>query len=74
MPSVAAWDTERTKKIHLINTWLNGWCHHRNFGFFNHGAVFLAPVLMAADGSHLSQRGKDLLAQELAGLLERALN
>jgi len=29
---------------------------------------------MAAEGSHLSERGKWILAQELAGLTERALN
>lgn len=33
-----------------------------------------APGLMAANASHLSQRGKWILAQELAGLVERALN
>jgi len=44
------------------------------FFYFYHGAVYLAPGLMAADVSHLSQRGKRILAQELAGLFERALN
>jgi len=38
--------------------WLRGWCHHRNFGFFNPGAVYSAPGLMAVDGSHLSQKGE----------------
>jgi len=37
-------------------------------------AVYLAPGLMAVDGSHLSQRGKQTLAQELAGLIGRTLN
>jgi len=36
--------------------------------------VYLVPGLMAADESHLSQRGKQILAQELAGLFERVLN
>jgi len=31
-------------------------------------------VLVAADGSHFSERGKRILAQELVGLVERALN
>ena len=31
-------------------------------------------VPVTADGSHLSQRGKQTLAQVLAGLIERALN
>ena len=42
--------------------------------FFDCGKVYLTPGLMAADGSHLSQRGKWTLAQELAGLIERTLN
>jgi len=74
IPAVAGRDTERSRKTHLINTWLRGWCKHKNFGYFNHGMVYSAPGLMAVDGSHLSQRGKWILAQELAGLVERALN
>ena len=58
----------------LINTWLRGWCKHKNLGFFDHGAVYSAPGLRSADGYHLSQRGKRILAQELAGLAERSLN
>ena len=73
IPAVAGRGTERTRKAHLINTWLRGWCQHRNVGFFDHGALYSAPGLMAADGS-LSLRGKRILAQELAGLVERALN
>jgi len=42
-------------------------------GFFDHGTVYSAPGLMAADGAHLPQRGKGILAQELAGLVEGAL-
>jgi len=43
VPSVAGRDTERTRKSHLINTWLRGWCCCRNFGFFDHRAVYSAP-------------------------------
>ena len=64
IPSVAEKDTERSRKSHLINTWLKDWCKCKNLFyfiiiiFFNHGAVYLAPDLMAGDGSHLSQRRK----------------
>ncbi|KAI6057860.1 ATP synthase subunit epsilon, mitochondrial [Aix galericulata] len=44
-----------------------------DLGFFDHGALYSAPGLMAADGS-LSFRGKRILGQELAGLIERDLN
>ncbi|XP_066858120.1 uncharacterized protein [Anser cygnoides] len=74
VPSVAGNGTERTRKAHLINTWLRDCCHHRNFGFFDHGALYLAPGLIAADASPLSPSGKWILAQELAGLIERVLN
>ena len=37
-------------------------------------AVYLAPGLMAVDGSCLSLRGKQILAQDLAELVEKALN
>ena len=73
IPAVAGSGTERTRKAHLINMWLRGWCQHRNFVFFDRGALYSAPSLMATDGS-LSLWGKWILAQELAGLIERALN
>ena len=73
MPSVAQRDTERTRESHLINMWLRGWWHHRNFSFYDHGVVYSAPGLMAVDGCPLSQREKGILAQQLAGLIERGL-
>jgi len=36
--------------------------------------AFLTTGLLAPDGIHLSQRGKRVFAQELAGLIDRALN
>ena len=73
--SVAGKGTERIQKTHLLNKWLRGWCKHRNFGFFfDHGAICSAPGMMAAGGSSLSLRGKRILAEELAGLIERSLN
>jgi len=73
VPTLTGRGTERTTKAHLLNTWLRGWCLRRNLGFFDHGAVYSAPGLVAVDGS-LSFRGKRILGQELAGLIERALN
>jgi len=40
---------------------------------FDHGSVYM-PDLLATDGVHLSQKGKRILAQEIAGLIDRALN
>jgi len=75
IPSVAGKDTERIQKHHLIKKWLRGRCKQGNFGFFfDHGAIYLAPGMMAADGSSLSPRGERILAEELAGLIERSLN
>ena len=74
IPTVAGKDNAITRKTHCINTWLRGWCKRKNLGFFDHGAVYSAPGMRSADGYHLSQRGKRILAQELAGLVERSLN
>jgi len=74
IPSVAGKNTERGRKPHLVNRWLRDWCHWWNCGFFDHGEVQMAQDLLATDGVQLSQRGKRILAHELAGLMERALN
>ncbi|KFW72624.1 hypothetical protein AS28_04863, partial [Pygoscelis adeliae] len=74
IPTVAGKHTERNRRTHLINTWLRGWCRRRNFGFLDHGEVYTAPGLLATDGVQLSRRGKRVIAHELAGLIERALN
>ena len=74
IPTVAGIDNAITRKTHRINTWLRGWCKCKNLRFFDHGVVYLASGLKSADGYHLSQRGKRILAQELAGLVERSLN
>ena len=75
--SVAGRDSERSRKTLLINTWLRDWCNLKNFGFvffFDCEAVYSAPGLMSPNGFHQSQREKQILAQELTGLIERALN
>jgi len=74
IPSVAGKNTERDRKTHLINRWLRDWCCRWNFGFFDHGEVYMAQGLLATDGVRLSQRGKRILAHELVGLIKRALN
>ena len=42
--------------------------------FFDHGTTYTAPSLLASNGNQLSQTGKRIFAQELAGLIDRALN
>ena len=74
IPSVAGRDTERYQKTHLINKWLKSWCKSRDFGFFDHGETYSAPGMMAANESSLSLRGRRILAEELAGLIDRSLN
>jgi len=74
IPSVAEKIIERDRRTHLINRWLRDWCHQWNFGFFDHGEVYTALGLLVTDGVQLSQRGKRILAHELAGLIERTLN
>jgi len=41
---------------------------------FDNGLAYTAPGLLTLDGIHLSQRGKRIFAQELAGLIGRVLN
>ena len=65
-------DTEWARKTQVMNKWLRGWCCHMNFGLFDHGVIYSAPGLMAADGCHFRLRGKRIVAQELAWLIERA--
>jgi len=74
IPSVAGKSTERDRKTHLINRWLRDWCHWWNFGFFDHGEVYMAQGVLVTDGVQLFQRGTRILAHKLAGLIERALN
>ena len=35
----------------LISKWRRGWCKQKNFGFFDHGVIYSAPGMMAADGN-----------------------
>ena len=74
IPLRAVRDTEWAWKAQVMNNWLRDWCRGRNFGFFDHGAVYSTPDLLSMDGAHLSQRGRRILVQEPAGLIERALN
>jgi len=74
IPPVAGEDEGRNRRSQQINTWLQAWCHSQNLGFFDDKSVYMAPGLLATDGVYLSQKGKRILAQELAGLIDRALN
>ena len=67
-PMVSGKGTGRIQKTQLLNRWLKSWCRHMNFGFFDHGTIYTALGMMAADASSLSLRGKRILAEELAGL------
>jgi len=73
IPLVAS-DIGRNRWIQSINTWLHGWCHQQNSGFFNNEMVYTAPGLLLLDGIVLSQRRKGVCAHELVGLIHRALN
>ena len=74
IPSVVGMDEEEYRRTQQMNLWLQDWCYHQGFRFFNHGLVNRTPDLLALYGMHLSQRGKRILGQELAGLIDRALN
>jgi len=71
---VAGNDEGRNRKTQQINTTLRDWCHWQNLGFFDHKSVYMMSGLLATDGAHLSQRGKRIFAQVLAGLTETAVN
>ena len=47
-------DSDRNSRIVSINTWLRGWCHHKNFEFFGYRKPYMAPGLLASDRIHLS--------------------
>lgn len=57
-----------------INTRPHGWSHHQNFVFYANRLAHMAPGLQAPAGFHLSQRGKKILGEKLAGLICRTLN
>jgi len=64
-------DIGRNRQTKSINTWLCGCCHHCDTVLFNNVMAYMAPGLMVSNGSHLSQRGNRLFAQELAGRIDR---
>lgn len=70
-------NTEKKKKNRqscMINKCLIGWCHQQNFQVFDLGELYMALSLLATDGAHLSQRGRNILAREFTGLIRMALN
>ncbi|RMC19301.1 hypothetical protein DUI87_03908 [Hirundo rustica rustica] len=73
VPFVAEKNDERSRRTHIINKWLEGWCHQQDFGFFDHGASFMAPALLEPDGIHLSVKGRRFLAHEFPPPLEEGV-
>ena len=72
---VAGSDIGRNRWTQSINNiWLRRWCHRYSFGVLDNGMAYRAPGLLKSDGIHLSQRGERVFAQELAWLMDRALN
>lgn len=51
-----------------VNGWVSCWCQQKNLGFVDNGRIYLIPLLTSYE-MHLSQRGKGVLAQELAWLV-----
>ncbi|XP_054044411.1 uncharacterized protein LOC128904316 isoform X1 [Rissa tridactyla] len=74
IPSVAILNEEINRKRHQVNWWLWDWWYRQGFGFFDHRLLYESPDLLVAGGTHLSQKGKRILGQELARLIDRALN
>lgn len=71
---VAGNDGARNRKVMQMNTWLQDGCKQQHFVVFDHGSVYTTLSLLATSGVHLYQKGKGILAQDSAGLIERALN
>ncbi|PKU45858.1 hypothetical protein llap_3859 [Limosa lapponica baueri] len=74
IPPLAGIEEGINRKSQQINSWLRGWCNRQNFGFLDHGMIYRTPGLLATGGASLTQSGRRILGQELAGLIERALN
>lgn len=56
IPSVVVREIERSRRNHLIAKSLKGWCDRRNFGSYDHGAVYSVPSLLVADATHLDKK------------------
>lgn len=60
----------RNRHIYQVNVWLLGWCNQKKY---KHLTKKSTPDILTPEESHLSQRGR-ILAQELAGIVDSALN
>lgn len=58
---VAGSNIGRNRQTQSINTWLHGWCHRHNSGFFDYGMPYMAPGLLVLDGIHLFKGGRGSL-------------
>ncbi|KAJ7408371.1 hypothetical protein BTVI_59779 [Pitangus sulphuratus] len=63
----------RNRHAQNIDIWLQDWCLHQNFVFYNHGRVCKTQGMLGPDGIHLPQWGKCFFAHKLAGQIERTL-
>jgi len=50
----------RKRHIMGISCWLHGWCHHKDFGFYDNRTLFDDYNLLGRDGINLSRRGKGI--------------
>lgn len=62
----------RNRQIHQVNGSEAG-VSKKMLGFFECGMIYSIPGLLTPDRISLSQKGKGVLAQELAGLFDRTL-
>ncbi|PKU47453.1 hypothetical protein llap_2276 [Limosa lapponica baueri] len=74
VPPVLGTDELINKKIRQINAWIHNWCYQQGFGFSDHSLIYRTLDLLANDGKTLSRKGKRVVGQELARLMDRALN
>ncbi|KGL90143.1 hypothetical protein N301_00086, partial [Charadrius vociferus] len=74
IPPVEGVDEGINRRSQQINSWLRDWCIQQNFVFFGHGLIYRKPGMQGTGGDSLTQRGRKILGQELAGFIYRALN
>ena len=72
--SVGDWDPHKRKRVGTLNDWLCKWCHTQGLGYYGLGRSLENGRMLAANGSHLTRRAKNILGNKLAGLVSRALN
>jgi len=64
----------RNSHVMNINSWICGWCHHEDLGFYDNKILFSDCNLLGRVGIHLSRKGKGIFGSRLANFVWRALN